>query len=33
MEYAEEGDLQNLIKNQILKRKYFSEKEIWKVAW
>jgi serine/threonine protein kinase len=22
-----------LIKNQILKRKYFSEKEIWKVAW
>ncbi len=33
MEYAEEGDLQSLIKNQILKRKYFSEKEIWKVAW
>ena len=33
MEYAEMGDMQTLINEQKSKRKYFSEKEIWQVAW
>ena len=33
MEYAEQGDMQSLINSQKSKRKYFSEKEIWQVAW
>ena len=33
MEYAELGDMQSLINDQKAKRKYFSEKEIWQVAW
>jgi NIMA (never in mitosis gene a)-related kinase 1/4/5 len=33
MEYAELGDMQTLINEQKSKRKYFSEKEIWQVAW
>ena len=33
MEYAELGDMQTLINNQKTKGKYFSEKEIWEVAW
>jgi hypothetical protein len=33
MEYAELGDMQSLINDQKSKRKYFSEKEIWQVAW
>jgi len=30
---AEEGDMQTLINQQKQKRKYFSEREIWQVAW
>jgi len=33
MEYAELGDMQTLINQQKSKGKYFSEKEIWLVAW
>lgn len=33
MEFAELGDMQQLIDQQKAKRKYFSEKEIWQVAW
>ena len=33
MEFAEQGDMQNLINQQKNKRKYFSEKEIWQAAW
>jgi len=33
MEFAEMGDMQQLIDSQKAKRKYFSEKEIWQVAW
>lgn len=33
MEFAELGDLQKLINEQKSKRKYFSEKEIWQIAW
>lgn len=33
MEYAESGDMQSLINRQKHNRKYFSEKEIWQVAW
>lgn len=33
MEFAELGDMQKLINEQKTKRKYFSEKEIWQVAW
>ena len=33
MEFAELGDMQNLISEQKQKRKYFSEKEIWQAAW
>jgi serine/threonine protein kinase len=33
MEYAEKGDLFRLISLQKDQGKYFSEKEIWSVAW
>ena len=33
MEFAEQGDMQTFINNQKEKGKFFSEKEIWSVAW
>ena len=33
MEYAEEGDVQTLINSQKKKSKFFSEKELWIIAW
>ena len=33
MEYADNGDLYQHIIKQKQKGKYFSEKEIWNVAW
>ena len=33
MELAEQGDMQTLINKQKQKRKYFSEREIWQVAF
>ena len=33
MEYAENGDLYQMLKHQKKKRKYFSEKEIWLFAY
>ena len=33
MEMADAGDMQKLIDEQKAKRKYFSELEIWQVAW
>jgi serine/threonine protein kinase len=29
MEYAEQGDLYKMLKDQRTRRKYFSEKDIW----
>lgn len=33
MEYAESGDLYQLLKAQKAKRKYFSEKDLWMYAY
>ena len=33
LEYADSGDMQNLIQKQKIKRMYYSEKELWRFAW
>lgn len=33
MEYAESGDMYELLKSQKKKRKYFSEKDLWMFAY
>ncbi|CDW86934.1 protein kinase domain containing protein [Stylonychia lemnae] len=33
LEYGERGDLYSMIQNQKYKGKYFSEREIWEIAW
>lgn len=33
MEYADGGDLQQLIKDKKSKKQFFSENEIWEIAW